>query len=60
MSVIQYIFRVILTTIQQPGVTDALTATGRKVAAATTRVLIREIANGFSRFEQKRTTPTVR
>jgi hypothetical protein len=60
MSALQYIFRLLVQIVKQPAVQDALTTAAREASREASKTLIREVSNGFSRYEQKRTTPTVR
>lgn len=60
MSALQYIFRLLVEIVKQPAVSNALSTAAREASREASRKLVREISNGFSRYEQKRNTPTVK
>lgn len=59
MTAIQYLVRFLFAVVRQPGVQASLTEAGRQVTREATKKLIREVQNGYSRYEQKRSPRTI-
>lgn len=60
MTPIQFVLRLFISIVTQPAVQDAVSSAAREVAREASRKLIKEVENGFSRYERTRSTPTVR
>lgn len=60
MSILQYVLRLILGVVRQPAVQDALSTAAKAAMSEASRRIVKEVENGFSRYEQRKSTPTVR
>ena len=60
MTALQFIMRVLIGVVSQPAVQDVLSEVGTFALRSAQKKIILEVENGISRYERKRSTPTVR